>query len=186
MLFRSLIRAGVMQIYDPTNHVNYFETMEALSKGAFPETILDPDRGYADPHVRLVYPRMDVWMRKCPQGHDVKRYDNQALMLASVDSCPQCGTVVNVQNQQTHQLRVRPAMFARVGLRIFDSITAMNDVGVNLELPRMSAAGELPVGRTGGSALGSADAVRQGTFVAGTGSEAQVGFMQQRDRKSVG
>lgn len=176
----SLIRNGVMSVYDPSNHVDYFDTMEKLSKGAFPETILDTDRGYADPHVRLLFPRQAIWIAKCPNGHEAARYYHEAVMIASSATCPHCGMLVTVANQTTAKQIIRPKIFHKIGLRIFDSMTAMNDRGLVLELPKMSAAGELPVSRTGGSALGSADAVRQGEFVVGTSSEAQVGFMQNR------
>lgn len=180
----SLIRAGVMKVYDPRNHINFFETMEALTLGAWPETISDPDRGYADPNVRLINPRQPLWMTKCPQGHDVARYTTEAEMVAAQVTCPTCSVLVTVQNVQVERAIIRSAMFASVGLRIFDSLTAMNDMGLILELPSMSARGELPIstreGSKGGSALGSADALRQGTLVIGTGSIAQVGFMQNR------
>lgn len=176
----SLVRAGVMKVYDPRNHVNFFDTMDKLTRGAWPETILDPDRGYADPTVRLVLPRQPVFVRKCPQGHEVARFDREAVMLATTSTCPTCGVVVTGANQQTERLVVRPALFQRIGLRAFDSITAMNDQGLILELPDMSARGELPTTGGGGSALGSADAIRQGDTVYGTGSKAQVGFMQNR------
>ncbi len=176
----SLIHQGVMQVYDPRNHVNFFETMEALTLGAWPEKILDPDRGYADPNVKLIKPRQPMWMTKCPQEHDVAQYTTEAQMVAAQVKCPTCQTLVTSQNVKVERAVIKPAMFQAVGLRMFDSLTAMNDMGLILELPAMSARGELPTGTTGGSALGSADAVRQGTAVFGTGSIAQVGFMQNR------
>lgn len=176
----SLMRAGVMKVYDPRNHINFFETMEALTKGAWPETIIDPDRGFADPTVRLIMPRQPMWMTKCPQGHPVAQYTTEAEMVAAQVSCPTCQVLVTAQNVKTERAIIKPALFHNVGLRIFDSLTAMNDMGLILELPAMSARGELPASSKGGSALGSADAVRQGTAVFGTGSIAQVGFMQNR------
>lgn len=176
----SLIHNGVMQVYDPRNHINFFETMEALTLGAWPETIIDPDRGYADPNVKLIMPRQPIWMTTCPQGHKVAQYTSEALMVAAQVTCPTCQVLVTAQNVKVERAIIRPAMFQSVGLRVFDSLTAMNDMGLIIELPSMSARGELPTGSTGGSALGSADALRQGTFVAGTGSKAQVGFMQNR------
>lgn len=176
----SLIRAGVMQVYDPRNHANFFDTMEALTLGAWPENIIDPDRGYADPNVKLIRPRQPVWMTKCPQGHPVARYTTEAEMVASQVSCPTCNVLVTTQNVQVERAIIRPAMFASIGLRMFDSVTALNDIGLIIELPTMSARGELPTGKEGGSALGSADALRQGSTVFGTGSIAQVGFMQNR------
>lgn len=175
----SLIRQGVMIVYDPSNHVNYFDTMEKLTKGAMPEKILDPDRGYADPAVPLIFPRQQVFIVRCPQGHEAARFTNQAIMMGSQTPCPTCGVIVTAQNQSTETALIRPAMFRRIGLRIFDSITAGNDRGLG-ELADLSARGELPTSGSGGSALGSADALRQGDTVFGTGSKAQVGFMQNR------
>ena len=176
----SLIRAGVMHVYDPRNHINFFETMEALTLGAWPETILDADRGYADPNVTLIKPRQPIWQTKCPQGHPVARYTTEAAMVAAQVPCPTCQVLVTAQNVKVERAIMRPAMFQQIGLRIFDSLTAMNDMGLILELPSMSARGELPTSTKGGSALGSADALRQGELVIGTGSIAQVGFMQNR------
>lgn len=176
----SLMRAGVMKVYDPRNHINFFETMEALTLGAWPETIIDPDRGYADPNIRLIKPRQPIWQTKCPQGHPVAQYTTEAAMVAAQVPCPTCQVLVTAQNVKVERAIIRPAMFQQIGLRIFDSLTAMNDMGLILELPSMSARGELPTSTKGGSALGSADALRQGELVIGTGSIAQVGFMQNR------
>jgi hypothetical protein len=176
----SLIRAGVMKVYYPRNHINFFETMEALTLGAWPETIIDPDRGFADPNVTLIKPRQPIWQTKCPQGHPVAQYTTEAAMVAAQVKCPTCDVLVTSQTVAVECAVIRPAMFQQIGLRIFDSLTAMNDMGLIIELPGMSARGELPVGSSGGSFLGGADALRQGTTVFGTGSVAQVGFMQNR------
>jgi hypothetical protein len=177
----SLIRLGIMTCYDPSNHVNYFETMDALSQGAWPIEIQDPERGYADPRVPLVLPRRTRYRLICPQGHVAGTFDHEAHAVATAVACPTCQIVTTSANAPRIEREiVKPGIFRGVGCRIFDSLTAMSDRGLILELPSMSARGELPVGKSGGSALGSADAVRQGAAVYGTGSEAQVGFMQNR------
>jgi hypothetical protein len=177
----SLIRLGLMKVWDPSNHVNNFETMEAMSLGAWPETILDTDRGYADPTVKLILPRRLAFVLTCPQGHDVQSFDNEAVMNASNINCPTCGVIANISNTQgVKRAIVKSKLFHNVGLRIFDSVSGMNDRGLIIELPLMSAKGTIATNKDGGGALASADALRQGTVVYGTGSKAQVGFMQNR------
>jgi hypothetical protein len=177
----SLIRLGIMRVWDPTNHVRPFETMELISMGAWPAEILDPDRGYADPNVPLILPRRMGYNLICPQGHEVQRFDNEATLNASNVTCPTCNVITNLTNAlRVDKVIIKSKLFAGVGLRIYDSVTAMNDRGLLIELPGMSARGEFSANREGGSALGSADAFRQGTVVYGTGSKSQVGFMQNR------
>lgn len=177
----SLIRLGIMKVWDPTNHVRPFETMELISLGAWPLMIEDPERGYADPHVPLVLPRQLAHLLICPQGHQAARFDNDLLLQTAQIACPTCGVVTSLANaQRVEKVIVKSKLFHSVGLRIYDSVTAMNDRGLLIELPGMSARGELPTGREGGAALGSADAIRQGSVVYGTGSKSQVGFMQNR------
>lgn len=177
----SLIRLGIMRVWDPTNHVRPFETMELISMGAWPAEILDPDRGYADPNVPLILPRRMGYNLICPQGHEVQRFDNEAVLNASNVTCPTCGVITNLSNAlRVDKVIIKSKLFVGVGLRIYDSVTAMNDRGLLIELPGMSARGEFSANREGGSALGSADAFRQGTVIYGTGSKSQVGFMQNR------
>lgn len=177
----SLIRLGIMRVWDPTNHVNPFETMELISLGAWPAEILDPDRGYADPSVPLVLPRQLAHILICPQGHEAARYEHEAILQTSSAVCPTCGVLTSLANAlRVDKMIVKSKIFSRVGLRIYDSVTGMNDRGLLIELPAASARGDLPAGREGGSPLGSADALRSGRFSFGTGSKAQVGFMQNR------
>lgn len=181
----AMIRAGILHAWDPRNHVNYFETMELATLGAWPETIEDPERGYADPNVKLILPRRLVCDMKCPAGHIARRFASEVEMNVICAQggvpCAVCGVLTNLQNTSgIDRLIVRHRLFREIGLRIYDSITAMNDAGLIIELPTMSAKNLFARGKEGGSALGSADAFRQGTVSYGTGSEAQVGFMQNR------
>lgn len=175
----SLIRAGIMRVYDPRNRVNPFETMELISLGAFPERLVDAERGEAAPDVKLILPRRLIFQVSCPQGHPVTKYDDERVMLASVAACPTCGVMVNAQNSRVEKAIVRHRMFAQVGLRIYDSITALNDWGM-ADLQAQSARGTLPASTSGGSLLGSADALRSGQFVFGSSSKSQYGFLQNR------
>ena len=180
----ALIRAGIMSVYDPRNHVNFFEAMDAISLGAWPEKIEDPERGYADPYVKLIMPRRLSYDVVCPQGHVAKRFESTAVlqaMIAATFPCETCSMVIT----QTNLVRidksiVKDRRFKKVGLRIYDSLSAMSDQGLILELPSLSAKGQLVQSEKGRGVLGSADALRQGDAVYGSGSEAQVGFMQNR------
>ena len=174
----ALIRAGILRAWDPTNHVRPFETMELISMGAWPETIIDPERGYADPNVPLILPGRLEFVLTCPQGHDVTRRLSEADIATVVAPCPTCGVQSSSANTAgIKKVMVKSRIFSNVVGRIYDSFTAMCDRGL-MELPKMSARGELAVGGSGGSVLGSADAFTQGTVTYGTGSKAQVGFVQ--------
>ncbi|MES2959857.1 MAG: hypothetical protein V4792_16830 [Pseudomonadota bacterium] len=175
----SLVRLGIMRVWDPRNHVNPFETMELCSLGAWPETIDDPETGRAAPDVRLILPRRLRTTLICPQGHHVAVFDNSAELAAAQIPCPTCKVITSMVNGTTTRHVVRHRMFKTVGHRIYDSMTELNDWGM-AELGTMSARGQLPIGKEGGSMLGSADALRQGVVVYGGGSPAQVGFMQNR------
>jgi len=180
----TLIRHGIMRVYDPRNHVNPFETMELISLGAFPLTLVDPERGYAEPDVPLILPRRFVYEMICPSGHSVGRFESQAMMnakaAAGVLTCPTCNLVTNLANaQRVDRLVVRHRMFRDVGLRIYDSGTALNEWAM-ADLQEQSARGTLPSGSGGGSLLGAADALVSGQFKFGSSSVSQYGFVQNR------
>lgn len=176
----TLIRHGIMRVWDPRNHVNPFETMELMSLGAFPERLIDPERGFADPNVKLIRPRRSVWDLYCPQGHLAHRFDDQRVLITTQVKCPTCAMLTTVATaSKVDALSVKHPMFERVGLRIYDSFTALNEWGM-ADLQEQSARGMLPAGSGGGSALGSADALRSGQFAFGTSSMAQYGFLQNR------
>lgn len=180
----ALIRRGILRVYDPRNHLNPFETMELISLGAFPERLVDPERGYAEPDVRLILPRRFAWVLYCPQGHPAKRFESQAVMqaeaAAGMVACPSCGVVTTLANaQKTEQLIVRHKLFTNVGLRIYDSMTALNEWGL-ADLQEQSARGALPTTSGGGSLLGAADALVSGQFRFGSSSMGQYGFLQNR------
>jgi hypothetical protein len=180
----ALIRLGIMQVWRPGNHVNFFETMELVSMGAIPETILDPETGYADPNVPLVLPRYFQYRMIGPCGHVSRTWDNEILLNTQgmmPAPCKECGTSVGMGNaQKVDRVLVRNPKCKNIGLRIYDSISAESDQGLILELPSMSAAGKVATNKEGGGALISADALTSGTITFGTGSKAQVGFMQNR------
>jgi len=180
----SLIRLGILRIWDPRNHVNPFETMELISLGAFPESIDEPETGRAAPNVKLILPRRIITSLTCPQGHTVAKFDNDLLLNSAQVACPTCKIITSIANGTTEKILVRHRMFKSVGHRFFDSITEMNDWGMD-ELASMSVRGLLPMGKEGGNALGSADALRQGTVAYGTNSPPQFGFLQNRSYRWI-
>lgn len=180
----ALIRAGIMRVYDPRNHINPYETMELISLGAFPETLIDPERGYADPDVRLILPRRIVYAIICPQDHLAAKFESQAALQANSQAgtivCPTCGVQTTLANaKRVDQVVVRHRMFADVGMRIYDSFTAMNEWGL-ADLQDQAAKGSLPTTSGGGSLLGAADALISGSMRFGSSSKAQYGFVQNR------
>lgn len=180
----ALIRLGIMQVWRPGNHVNFFETMELVSMGAIPETILDPETGYADPNVPLVLPRYFQYRMIGPCGHVSRTFDSDVALNVQGTMpapCKECGISVGLGNvQKVDRVLVRNPKCRNIGLRIYDSISAESDQGLILELPSMSAAGKVATNKEGGGALISADALTSGAITFGTGSKAQVGFMQNR------
>lgn len=176
----TLIRKGIMRVYDPRNHINPFETMELISLGAFPATLIDPERGYADPTAPLVLPRRMVYSLICPQNHVAGTFENEATLNVTSVACPTCGVATTLTNSlRVDRAIVRHRMFKDVGLRIYDSMTALNEWGMD-DLQNQSAKGTLPAGHSGGSLLGAADALRSGQFVFGSSSVSQYGFLQNR------
>lgn len=180
----ALIRAGILQVWDPSNHNNSFETMEMISLGAWPEKIVDPERGYAEPDVKLLLPRQIRYALICADGHVVARYEKELQLNAfgaTPQPCPTCGKPTALGNAlRVDKEIVRSSIFKHVGFRFYDSMTAMNERGLIIELPNESARGTLPTTAKGGSLLSSADALISGSVKYGSGSEAQVGFMQNR------
>ena len=186
----SLIRLGIARAWYMRNHVDAFATVELATMGGFPAEILGPDTGYADPHVEIVLPRQVKWVPLCPQGHPIDRFADELAMTAALTSpgrtCPTCQTITLLTNVlRIDRVIVRPALFDTVGLRVYDSMTQINDWGM-ADLQDQSAKGLLPRASKkdsqegGGSALGSADALRQGGFSWGTSSPQQYGFLQNR------
>jgi len=185
----ALVRAGIAHVWDPRNHQDPFATMEAASLGAFPAYLLpgggasqaDRERGYAPPDAELVYPHRTRWTMVDPQGHENGSFYTPQQMVNASITCPQCGHVCTPSDPAIKVTAsiVRSKGFALVGLRVYDSMTALNEWGM-ADLQEQSAKGMLPAGAGGGSALGSADALVSGGFKFGTSSKAQFGFLQQR------
>lgn len=170
----SLIKLGIVQVYFVRNHVRPAETMELVTQGYWPETMLDPMTGLADPDVVLVPPRQSRFIVYCQQGHAVTQLTNQLHVQSLSIVCPTCGTPTTASNvSRIEQVTVKSKGFAKVGHWGFDSISQLCDWGLG-HLADMSAHGKL------GDALSSADALVEGTIKLGTNSPAQYGTIQNR------
>lgn len=171
----SLIRLGIVRVWYIRNRHNPFETMELASEGYWPEAMQDLETGMAAPDVRLVPPRHTRWTVICPNNHEVASYHDVAQATQAQKACPTCGTVTSAANAlRMDRVVVRSKGFRDVGHYVYDSMTQMCEFGLT-ELKGKSARGELA-----SNALGSADALRDGSKAFGTGSVAQYGFMQDR------
>ena len=185
----ALIRSGVIIVWDPRNHVDPFATMEMLSLGAFPAYLLpggpatasERERGYAPPDAELILPHRKRWSYVCPNDGERVGAFYSPQQMAGVHPCPKCGYACAAGDPKVkvEMLTVRSAGFNTVGHRIYDSMTALNEWGLS-DLQRLSAAGLLPSGSSGGSLLGAADALVSGAFKFGSSSQGQYGFVQTR------
>lgn len=174
----AFIRMGLTTLYDPRNHVNPVETIEKLSRGAVPAYYDDPETGKAPPDVPLIEPRKEVMVMRCPSGHDVTSGD-PVVVVNYQGPCPTCGIVTSAYNGTTRKVIIRPKEFATLGHWAFDSITEINDWTMQ-HLGYLSANNGLPKTASGGSLLGGAMALEEGSVSYGGGSMAQVGFVQNR------
>ena len=174
----ALIRAGLAIVYDPRNHIDPFATMEACSHGAIPAYLLpgggatadERERGYAPPDCELIMPHRKRYTIQSANGEQIAQgYD---IPTAQTLVQQHAGSQLLTEIVQSHG-------FERIGMYGYDSGTALNEWGMT-DLQAQSAAGLLPSGGSGGSALGSADALRSGAYVFGTSSKAMFGFLQQR------
>lgn len=176
----SLIRLGIVQLWYLRNHNDPFATMEDASRGYWPETISDPETGLAAPDVRLIAPERVSWQVICQNGH-VAVTCPQVEQVALVNmQCPTCAVVVNATTAaRVDKVRVRSKGFKNVGHYVYDSMTQLNEFGLQ-SLKDASANGSI------GDVLGSANALESGGYKFGTSSRAQFGFVQDRTPVWIG
>lgn len=124
-----LVRLGICEVYNPTNHIEPFETMEDLSLGYWPEKIDDPFTGYAAPDVKLIPPQMTKWVVYCPLGHEVKVVTARRSLEGFSTQCPTCkqAPVTPANWGRVEEITVRAPMIEHVGLYVFDSGTSLSD-----------------------------------------------------------
>ena len=170
----SLVRVGIVQAYYPRTHVNPFATMEDLSLGAWPETILAPDTGMADPNVRLIMPRSIRYRLICPCGQVAGTFLTEAELSQASIECPACKAVVTPTTcARTTEILVQAAGFDQVGLYLYDSFSSLNEWGL-ATMAEMSAYGQV------GDAMDAATALTQGRYKFGLNSKSHFGFVQNR------
>lgn len=179
-----LIRLGIAQVYNPTNHVEPFETMEDLSLGYWPETIEDPYTGYAAPDVKLVPPQETTWGVYCPQDHLVKTVrDKRALNGFSIQ-CPTCKLVTTPQNwRRVEELTTRSPWIKHVGLYIFDSGTAAEDWVMEDMAARAAKAD--PNIKDGNALSGTGARIVTPKYAFGANTQQHYGFAQNRIRQWI-
>jgi hypothetical protein len=167
----SLIRLGIAQVYNPTTHIEPFETFELVSLGYWPETISDPYTGYADPHVRLIAPRVKRWSIYCPSGHLVRTLTDGRNLYGFQVACPTCQQITSPANwSKCDQQTVISPGFKHVGLWAFDSMTALEE-GVMADMAnRKDLGGE----------KGAINTIVSGSMSFGSNNRAHYGFAQNR------
>lgn len=177
-----LIRLGIVQVYNPTNHVEPFETMENLSKGWWPETILDKFTGYAEPDVRLVPPRFTEWVVYCDQGHEIDRRRSKGFLVNFSKQCAHCKKVVNPQNWgRVEEILQRSPGVEHVGLYMFDSGSALSDWAME-DMANTAAAST----GTQGNALAATGAkIISGEYAFGANTQQHYGFAQNAVRRWI-
>lgn len=177
-----LIRLGICQAYNPSNHIEPFETMEDLSHGYWPETIIDPFTGYAAPDVRLVPPQTKRYSVYCQQGHLLRSYPTKAGLNGFSLQCPTCkGAPVTAQTWgRVEETIVRAPMIKHVGLYLYDSGTAMEDWAMD-EMGNKAAAND-PNLKDGNSLSNTGARILSGKYAFGGNTQQHYGFAQNRIR----
>lgn len=172
-----LIRLGIAQVWNPTNHIEPMETMEDASFGAWPEKIDDPYTGYAQPDVRLVMPQETRWTVFCQAGHPVKTVRSKTLLNGFSIQCPTCKTVTTMNNwSKVTEASYRAPGAKHVGLYMFDSGTSLQDWAMQ-DMAFRAARGEIG---GEGSALGKDAKIISGKYTFGSNNRAHYGFAQNR------
>lgn len=171
----SLIKLGILKVWYLRNHLLPFETMELATMGWWPESMIDIYTGMALPDVKLVSPYKMSYAMVCKNGHVAATRDTHREIEAASEICSGCGELVSVSScLRIDKTRIRTKGFKHVGLRIYDSFSALNEWGMQ-DLSAKSALGQV------GTVLSSADALSQGQFKFGTSSISQFGFQQNRN-----
>ncbi|PYQ25659.1 MAG: hypothetical protein DMF56_27070 [Acidobacteria bacterium] len=174
-----LAKLGIAQIWTPRNRIEPFETAELCSLGYWPEKIDNVETGFADPYVPLVPPQTRRWVIYCPNGHIVRTVSNRRLLEAFQNACPECRTLVTLQNwSKVDEQVIRSPGFRHVGLYVFDSVTAMSD-HIMTDMAERAARDEMG-GSDRNSLRGAPAKVISGSMVFGSNSMPHYGFAQNR------
>jgi hypothetical protein len=180
-----LIRLGIVQVYNPLNHIEPFETMEDLSKGYWPEKITDPYTGFAAPDVKLIAPERMQWVVYCQQGHIVTTAASKAILAGFQRQCPTCkGAPVTAQNWgRVEEQIVRSAALKHIGLYGFDSGTSLADWAMEDMSDR--AARTDPSIKDGNNLSNTGARVISGKYAFGANTQPHYGFAQNAVRRWI-
>ena len=126
----SLIRLGIVQVWYFVNHVDPWSTAELASLGYWPQSFLNTETGMALPTVGLIAPRTTQYILRCPSGHALLPCrTEQEITLGQ--PCPVCGvqtTPANCLGVETQVIRSKG--FSQIGLYCYDSLTQLNESGM--------------------------------------------------------
>lgn len=179
-----MIRLGIVEVYNPTNHVEPFETMENLSKGWWPEVILDRYTGLAAPDVRLVPPVRTEWAVYCKEGHLVKRTEHKKILDGFSLQCPECKLITNPSNwSDVQEIVVRAPGVEHVGLYAFESGTSLSDWA--MEDMANTAALNAPGTKDGNALSGTGARIVSGAYAFGANTQQHYGFAQNSVRRWI-
>ena len=172
----SLIKLGIVQVWYFVNHLELWATAELASIGYWPESFLNKETGMAAPDVALVGPRRTRWVVMCPAGHVVTTLDTEAAATQVEFPCPTCAVMTTPANCLSINKEVyRPKGFKDIGLYVYDSLTQLNEAG-------LERAAEQGAGMSEGDALRSPAGIVEGRFTFGLNQKNHYGFLQQRSR----
>lgn len=176
-----LAKLGIAQVWNLRNHIEPFETMELASLGYWPEKVLDPITGYADPYVRLVPPEVRRWIVHCPNDHPFPPVTTKRLLDSFQQVCPTCRQMTTLQNwARVEEIVAVPAGFKHVGLYCYDSGSSMQDWAME-DLAGKAAREDISTLSGDKNALRGINAkVVSGGMTFGTNSMQHYGFAQLR------
>lgn len=178
-----LIRLGIVQVYNPANHVEPFETMEDLSRGFWPAEILDPLTGYAAPDVELIAPETTKWVVKCPNGHAVSTVTNKSSLNGYSRQCQvqTCKIITTAQNwSEIEEITARAPGQSEIGLYVYDSATALEDWAMSDMASRAARNMDTGGPADGNNLTKTGGRVISGKYAFGTNQQAHYGFAQNR------
>ncbi len=177
-----LIRLGIVRVYNPQNHIEPFATMEDLSLGAWPETVLDPYTGFAAADVPLIPAQRTIYIVFCPNNHAQPTVTSKGSLQGYSRQCGECKAVVSASNwNRVEERTIRAAHHQHVGLRIFDSATALQDWGMSEMANRAAKSMETVGGGNDGNAMTKTGGrLISGNYAFGASAMAHYGFVQNR------
>ena len=175
----SLARLGLVEIWNLSNHVDKFETVELATLGYWPEQILDRENGYADPYVKLVAPQLRKYTVFCANGHATLTVDQKSQLAMFQAQCPTCKDMVTLTNcaKVTEQV-TRSRGFKHVGGYVYESGTSLQELIMG-DMADRAGRDEL------GGEKGAINKIVSGSLVFGSNNRAHYGFAQTRGRQWI-